>query len=389
LANTAAVSVISRVLPAALLCGSAVTAVAQPHGHGSHESASEPSLRIGGYAQPQIKVRQNDDVAQFDEDGFRLRRARLTLEGTRPPARGEGVEFGFQLEAELTPVFTLLDAFVSARGELMAGGAWQVDLGQVKAPFSRQTLVSDARLQLPEKALLTAFAPDRQLGLRASIDVPWVPMVELSGGVFNGEGRNQLENIDEELLYVGRLAVRPIGPRAPLIEGAFGPDAVAVAVSAARNVATTGAFEETITLLGGDVFASWNGISGTVEYLWRRSDFPDGATQLDFRSEGLNAQLGYLLPIPGYLDRKLEVAARYEEADARGPSADFPIEGPGDPNQSVRNYQLGLSYYHAEHALKAQLSLSHNTEVETRDRNDADATYDNDTLLLQVTYVLE
>ena len=31
------------------------------------------------------------------------------------------------------------------------------------------------------------------------------------GGVFNGEGRNQVQNINQSYFYVGRLEVTPLG----------------------------------------------------------------------------------------------------------------------------------------------------------------------------------
>jgi len=281
-------------------------------------------VRLGGYIQPQIRLRQNSP-APFDEDGFRLRRARLTASASRD---FPGLELHVKMEAELTPEFQLMDAYAGARGDLVAGGAWQVDFGQVKAPFSRQTLLSDAVLQLPEKAQLTSLASDRQLGARFIVNLPAVPQVEISGGMFNGEGRNQIENIDQKFLYVGRLAFRPIGWDAPMIESGFGPDQLSFAVSAGRNVSDLGSYDQTITLLGADAFFSMYGVSGTVEYLWRKTDISSDVSP-DFESQGLNVQAGYLLPIPGF-ERMLEVAGRYEEFDLRYPNADFPILGPGD-----------------------------------------------------------
>lgn len=95
------------------------------------ESTSEPTFTIGGYVQPQARVRQDDDVAQFDENGFRFRRARLTLGA----ARTFGVvEYDVEVESELTPEFQLLDAFIRARSCLPGDGTWSVALGQIKAP---------------------------------------------------------------------------------------------------------------------------------------------------------------------------------------------------------------------------------------------------------------
>jgi hypothetical protein len=142
---------------------------------------------------------------------------------------------------------------------------------------------------------------------------------------------------------------------------------------------------EDITYLGVDVAGAWKGLSGTIEYLEVRHGF-DGLPQPDYHANGAVAQLSYLLPIPGFLANRVEVGARVEEIDRN----DFvPIERPGDPNQSIRSYTGVVGYYHAGHDLKIQASYSHIEEVEDRDRNFLDATYDNDTLLVQASYRME
>jgi hypothetical protein len=347
---------------------------------------AETEVHVGGYLQPQVQMRQNDDVAQFDEDGFRLRRTRLLLGAERET---DEATLSLALEAELTSPVGLLDAYVSARRDLPRNGRLRIDLGQVKAPFSRQTLVSDSDLQLPEKARLTALAPDRQLGVRAIVNPPAAPWVELSGGVFNGDGRNVVDNIDEHFMFVGRVAVRPIGPTARLVESGMGQDAVSVAFSAARNLRDLGGFSEKALLLGVDAFVSLQGASATAEYLWARYRFPEGAPAMNYKAQGLNLQAGYLLPVPGRLYRRFELAARYEEVDPRYPNDVFGIIGPDDEFQSERSVVGAASYYHDEHDLKLQLSFAHNIEVEDRDRTGGDATYANDTLLLQATLRLE
>jgi hypothetical protein len=342
----------------------------------------DSTLKIGGYAQPQFLLRQNDKVAQFDEDGFALRRSRVTVDAERP---GE-VAVGLFVEAELTPQPELLDSYVRATGQLPLAGGWQVRVGQLKAPVSRQSLLSDSRLQFVDKAQLASLAPDRQLGGAATVSVPGAPWIELTAGVFNGEGRNKVENIDEHFLTAGRLELKPFGRDARLAEGAFGPTQLAVAVSAARNVTDRGDYNEVTRWIGFDVTGVWKGLSANVEYLLVDHNVPADTAGIEYQAYGWNAQVGWLLPLPAPLTRKLELAGRWEAIDRNDT---VPIEGPGDPNQTQLIYTAELSYYHREHGLKAQLALSHIQEYEDRDRLDEDATYDNDTLLAQITYVLE
>jgi len=342
-----------------------------------------PTFKIGGYVQPQGRIRQDDDVAQFDENGFRFRRARLTLEGAR---RHGDVEFAVAVETELTPEFQLLDGYIAARSCLVGDGAWEIDLGQLKAPVSRQTLLSDSRLAFVDKAELASLAPDRQLGALGRLTVPQLPMLVLTGGVFNGEGRNQVQNVDQRFLYAGRLEVRPLGRTVKLAESAHDGDFAVVGLSVARNRGGTGTSVETSTYLGGDVAFAFKGVSGTVEYLQVEHAFSDGSALPDYKANGFDAQLAYLVPLPGYAADRLEIGARFEEIDRNDT---LPIVGLGDPNQSLRYYTGVLTWYQDGHDLKLQIQASHIQEIEDKDQNLMDATYANDTILLQAQYRME
>ncbi len=342
-----------------------------------------PTFRLGGYVQPQARLRQDDAVAQFDEDGFRFRRARLTLAAHR--AFGQ-VEYEVEVESELTPDFQLLDAYLAASACLAGDGRWRVAMGQLKAPVSRQTLLSDSRLSFVAKAELQGLAPDRQLGALGGLTVPYLPQVTLQAGVFNGEGRNQVQNVDQRFLYAGRLEVRPFGRGVPLTESAHDGDYLAVAMSAARNRTGTGVSVETALTLGGDVAFAWRGVSGSLEYLQVDHTFSMGSVLPAYRGNGFVAQAAYLLPLPGFAADRLEVGARFEEIDRNDT---IPIVGKGDANQSLRYYTAALTWYQARHDLKLQLQLSHIVEVEDLDQNLRDATYANDTVLLQAQYRME
>lgn len=343
----------------------------------------ETEVSVGGYVQPQARVRQDDETASADEDGFRFRRARLTLEGAR--SFGD-VEVSAEIESELTPEFQLLDAFIAVRAALPNDGAWELDFGQIKAPVSRQTLLSDSRLSFVEKAELATLAPDRQLGAIARVTVPYSHGVTISGGMFNGEGRNQVQNIDQRYLWAGRVELAPLGPDVKLTESAHDGDHVVVGASLARNRGGTGTSVETFMYMGVDVAFAMYGVSGSVEYLQVKHTFSDGSVLLPYRANGFVAQLAYLLPLGGFLDDKVEVGARFEEIDRNDT---LPIVGIGDANQSLRYYTGVLSWYQAGHDLKVQLQASHIEEIEFTDRNQMDATYDNDTILLQAQYRLE
>ena len=347
--------------------------------------ADEPAFVIqpGGYIQPGFRLIQNSPVGN-DEDGFTLGHVRPTLRLSRADA---GITYSAYIEADTTPQFQLLDAYVAATGDFADGvdAGWRIALGQLKPPISRATLVSDADLQLPTKPQLTSIAPDRQLGLAATVNLPFLPWLELSAGFFNGDGKNLTTNPDENFMFVGRIAVRPIGPRVRLIESALGPDSISAAGSAATVTIAHGTYDETDTYLGADGFVSWNGLSATAEILNVHHSFTAGAPLPDFDSLGLEIQAGYLLPLPGFFDRKIEVGGRFEQIDRNDT---VPIPQPGNADQSLSTFTLFVSYYHFKHDLKLQIMASHIHEVEDRTASGQNASYDNDSIIAQVTFRL-
>jgi hypothetical protein len=349
--------------------------------------APASSVRVGGYIQPQFRIRQNSP-AQFDTDGFRFARARVIALGQ---TRVGELELSGTLEAELQPSFFLADGYVTASHALPGNGRLSFDLGQMRVPVSRQNLLSDSRLAFVDKAQLATIAPGRDLGLRATFVVPKLPQVRLLAGVFNGEGINNVENINEKFLYAGRLEVTPVGQEPERAEGGLGPAFLTLAASAGYNVLTAGDRLEDAVFLGADLAFRYRGLSGTFEYLEVRhtftTDLDPAALPPDFKANGLSGQLNYLLPVTlPYRDLRLELGARYEEIDRNDT---VPIAQPGDPEQSVRAITGVASLYLRSHSLKAQLAFTHFTELEDRTALNEDAAYDNDQLLLQVTYRLE
>ncbi len=265
------------------------------------------------------------------------------------------------------------------------GGFWKVTLGQHFAPFSRQTILSIGDLQMVQMAQLTTLTPGRQLGLSAMLAVPGAPWLQITGGVFNGKGINVVENIDNNFMYVGRVAFRPVGPRAPLIEGALGPDAVWIAGDVSYNKQNLGDYNQYSLLVGADGFVSTHGFSAYAEYLWGHTTYTVGAPKQNFQLQGLNVQAGYLLPIPGFLFRRLEITFRGE---AVAPNRQVPITGPGDPNQARASYIPGISYYHRGHNLKLQINYYHNQQLDVKTASGLNATYKSDSVIFQLTYRL-
>jgi hypothetical protein len=352
------------------------------------DSADSWTFHPGGYVQSQFRLRQNSAVPG-DEDGFRLARVRLT--GTAAGKLGD-LDLSATIEAEAQPTFALADAFATVSHGLPSHGTLAFDAGQMRVPISRQNLLSDSRLSFVDKAQLATIAPDRDLGGRLTLVTPGAP-VRVIAGLYNGEGRNQVQNINESYLYAGRVEVTPLGgPTEPNAESAFAKAPwVAMGLSAGLNKLTPGEYRDDVLYLGGDVSGSFAGLSGSAELLIVRHDFRGNPAKLpgeDYEARGWMTQLAYLLPLtlPPADKLRIEVGARIEEIDRNDT---VPIPQPGDPNQSVREYTGVVTAYLREHTLKAQLAFNHFQEIEDRTSTGQGAKYANDQLLLQVTYRVE
>lgn len=345
-----------------------------------------PSVRLGGYIQPQFQYRQNDAKAPSDQDSFKLRRARLIATAEK---QVDVVDLTATVEAELAPEFQLLDAYLTARAELESVKKLgiTVDAGQVKAPFSRQDLLSDANLAFVDKAEIASLAPDRQIGARLGADLPVGPMfVRATGGMFDGEGRNQPQNINDAYLYAGRFEIGYGDRNRKLAESDLDDATYAIAGgSIAHNTIASGSGRDKQISFGYDLAVGTHGASAAFEYLEVRH-FQLGTGNADFHANGFAVQANYILPIANVEGGQLEVGGRVEEIDRNDT---IPIAQPGDPNQSLREYTGVLSYYQRGHSLKAQLTYTHVTEVEDVDSTGRDATFGNDTAILQVTYRME
>src|SRR5262245_44938670 len=273
------------------------------------------TMRLGGFLQPQFRMRQNSPAA-VDEDGFRFARARLTA--TAEGHAGNLVLSAF-IEAELQPTFAMIDAFATISRPLDKKGQLAFDVGQMRVPISRQQLMSDSRLSFVDKAQLATIAPDRDLGARATFIPPGVP-VKVIAGVFNGEGKNQIQNINEGYLYAARAEFTPIGGPAPLQESAFKGTWISAAISAGYNKLTPGDYRENQLSLGADISGSYMGLSGSVEYLvvdHKYEGDPANFPGPEFQANGWMAQVAYLLPVelPPYKKTRVEIAGRVEEID--------------------------------------------------------------------------
>ena len=87
--------------------------------------------------------------------------------------------------------------------------AFGVQVGQFKTPFTVEYLLSVADMEaLDRSTAVDSLAPKRDIGLMA--DYQLTRFVQVSAGVFNGEGVNVTANRDSTVLGVARVAIKPI-----------------------------------------------------------------------------------------------------------------------------------------------------------------------------------
>ncbi|HEV8177091.1 MAG TPA: porin [Gemmatimonadales bacterium] len=164
-------------------------------------------------------------------------------------------------------------------------GAWAVQAGQFKTPFTREFIASLADIETADRAtIVDSLAPKRDIGLMAEYIYR---RIGLWAGVFNGEGQNVTANTDSTVLGVVRLAVRLMPHLALGLNGAryFG-DSTRYGVDASYE-------DDRFALKG--------------EYLGQRRDEASGPD--DWGWYGLGAV--FVVPV-------VQAVAKYEEFDRPG-----------------------------------------------------------------------
>ncbi|MBP1606982.1 MAG: porin [Acidobacteria bacterium] len=238
-------------------------------------------------------------------------------------------------------------------------GKFRVVLGQFKAPFGRQELTSSGSQSFVDRSLVSnLYSPARQLGVAVSGSV-WSNRLEYRAGMFNGNGRTQALNDNDEFMYVGRLMWQPnanqaIAQRA-WVSGALYSEAdfesttvplYAIGVQALKNslyrTTSTATNNFDVVQFGVDGIFKFKGFCGVGEWYWReqKREAPLASAASTFEQPGWFVQAGQMLN----KQRTIEAAFRY---------------GTRDPNDTVDGDDVdeirgAVSYYYRRHTLKLQ-----------------------------------
>ncbi len=194
----------------------------------------------------------------------------------------------------------------------------QLRVGQFKVPFSTAVLTSSGSLQFVDRTLaLVGFTPGRDQGLMVSGKTNEKKFGYMAG-VFNGNGRNQPSNNNEEYLYAVRVNFDPNGPY-KLSEGAIDdPQKVNWTIGGAwTQSANDPAGVEDVTILNFFFGLKHHMFSMIGEYFDKTSDFITG----EIDSDSFYLQTG-LFVVP----EKFEVAVRYAQRDPNTAVDDDEVE---------------------------------------------------------------
>ena len=298
------------------------------------------SLKMGGLIQLRFAAQKNDPRTQGSEDSFRVRRARLTADGTLI----EDVDF--HLEADVSRAAALEEAEI----RILTLPQANVTLGQFKTPFSMENWNSTKRLDMVERTqVVTALAPDKDIGIMVGGQF-FLKRFGYRAAMVNGNGHNTSGNDNDQFLYVLRLEGTPI-QRLPVwnqdltvavgANGAYSRDSAARAdaifgVKKAVGAASEGARR----LAGADLSVLSGRISFKAEYLWGEfKPFLNGKRLI--RTDGYYVQGGW------YLTQRLQTLARYESFDPDKDALN---------NSDIRWTTLGVNYFIRGHNLRTQVN---------------------------------
>lgn len=329
-------------------------------------STDDGSYSMNLRARIQSRFTQNVVPEKHSDDRteFLIRRARLSLRGnTLNENWGYYIQLGFsKRDEESQNPNSLRDAVIS----YSRFTSFQISIGQMKIPFSRQRINSSGALQLVDRSLVSSeLNLDRDVGITLSSGdfLNLNNLIGYSIGIFGGDGRNQTTNVPG-ILYSGRLFITPFGNAPYLSESDLEHrkiPSLTMGVAAGHNQNTNRArstFGNTYKFARfdysqavADFIFKWQGFSIMGEYLWRQSNRSFlqnslGEKEYSRPAHGYFVQTSYLFPF------MLEGVFRYGEL--------WPFAGADPALIYSREIGAGITYYIDYHDLKLHIDYFNN-----------------------------
>ena len=291
-----------------------------------------------------------------DKGSFRIRRAKLKLEGWFWRPNNLTYELQINWPAVNTagnPGALLEDANIA--WDPKGRGQFRMLAGQFKVPAFLQQLTSSGNQSFVDRTLTSdQYARGRDIGFAVQ-GVLFTNKLEYRAGVFNGNGLAQPSNDNASLQVNARLMWQPNGNQV-LVQRAWVSGAL---YSEADFESTTvplyafglnyehNDFQRTTTgndlksdIVSLDGIFKFKGICATGAYFWRERDPETGDS---FDSNAYYAQAGVMLN----KRRTWEAALRYGNREVNSRIV----------NDSISELRGALSYYYRRHALKFQMDF--------------------------------
>ncbi|MBI3269818.1 MAG: hypothetical protein HYZ53_12405 [Planctomycetes bacterium] len=137
-----------------------------------------------------------------DNDSFFVREARLEMEGTVYK------DYEFKVQADFGKgAAQLQDGFVGWKKLPWLG----LRVGQLKEPFSLQQLTSARFIDFVERSPMDLLTPGRDLGVQLAGKC-WDGRIEYALGFFNGNGKNNAADANDDKDLAARIVLRPFLP---------------------------------------------------------------------------------------------------------------------------------------------------------------------------------
>ncbi len=310
------------------------------------------SMNLKGRLQTRVQTTSSDSDTK-DGTNFSVARARLGFEGN---AGAENVTYKFEVDFSTNSSNSSTSS--TKNPQLRSGyinwgfeNGLNLEFGQFKFPYSRETLTSSANLEFADRSIAAkAFAPEYEPGamLHGTLnDGEWEYYAAASNG--QGAGANNPAGDDQNGLRSGaRIVWNPFGPtqyQGPAFQTVDdGETKLALGASFNQNKDSTGTTTVTpgadtdSTGLEAQLFSGpW---SLLAEYYGRSSNLA-GAPSTD--DDGSTVQVGWFLVPDAW-----ELVARHSDVN---------METSDDQTENT----IGVNYYVARQAGKWQLNLGRMT----------------------------
>lgn len=208
-----------------------------------------------------------------NKNGFSISNARIIL-------GGEIEKFNYYFQSNFVRTKSILDVRLGYKFTSLLN----LDIGQFKAPFGGEFLISSPNIDLINRSQATNnLVPNRQIGMRL-----WGNLINKNFrydiGIFNGNGINDNNNNDNNFLYVSRISLNKIN----LKNKKFFNFGLNVAYSKENNIH----FNGNKFLFGSDFRLLFNKILLSSEFILQKLDTTNAAQKTTY---GYHITSGYLI----------------------------------------------------------------------------------------------